>query len=219
MASAQVCWCCMVSKKSREGDDLQKDGSCILRGAWVDTKRLGLFGKIVIFFQLCLRTPRFKIMFLSSACSTLSPYWGGTGGQVTVSLSLVMQQLLPANGLGKHLSLQPEFVGVVEVLGELQPLPQHALQAAVLWRKLRVLRFVVPPAVEGFDVGSQGAFFSLEIPWSCIDIYVGEETRPKHCGKNNSNKVWAKERMMILQQPRAWIYHSISQLVIPNYYS
>lgn len=53
-----------------------------------------------------------------------------------VSLSLVVQQLLPANGLGKHLPLQPEFVGVVEVLGELQPLSQHALQAVVHRRKL-----------------------------------------------------------------------------------
>lgn len=116
---------------------------------------------VTFFFQPYLGTPRSQITFVSSP---------GVLTGVGRRLSLVVQQLFPADGLGEHLPLQPQLVGAVEILGELQPLAQHALQAVVHRRKLRVLGLVVPPAVEGFDVGSQGALFSLEVPRSGIDI-------------------------------------------------
>lgn len=153
----------------------------------VGTERLGLFGKTQFFFPAVLKTPPDPNQ--SSSPQPAAPPALTEAGQVEVRLSLAVQQLLPTNGLGKHLPLQPELVGVVEVLGELQALAQYALQAVVHRGELRVLGLVVPAAVEGLDVGPQGAFLSLEIPRPCIDVCSEGQATPKYCGKHHSDKV------------------------------
>lgn len=157
-ASMQLCWYLMASKRSQQRQNLQENES---RGVWMVTKRPGR-SKKVIFFQLYLKWSSFP--------RCVAPGVPAGMGRLTWWLSLVAQQLFPADGLGKHLPLQPQLVGVVEVLGELQPLPQHALQAVVHRCKLWILRFVISAAVEGFDAGSQCAFFSLEVPRPRINI-------------------------------------------------
>lgn len=91
--------------------------------------------------------------------------------------SVILEQLLPTDGLWKHLSLQPELIWVVEILRQIQPLPQHTLQAVIHRWKFRVLGLVIPAAIKSLNVGPQGAFFRLEVPRPGIDVCVGKRGR------------------------------------------
>ena len=70
----------------------------------------------------------------------------------------------------EHLSLQPHLVAVVEVLWEIHPLAQHALQAVVHRREVSISALVVAAAVELLDALSQGALLRLEVPGPGVDI-------------------------------------------------
>lgn len=98
----------------------------------------------------------------------------------TRAQSVILEQLLPTDGLWKHLSLQPELIGIVKILRQIQPLPQHTLQTVIHRWKFRVLGSVIPAAVKSLNVGSQGAFFCLEVPWPGINVCVGKRGK-KRC--------------------------------------
>lgn len=49
-----------------------------------------------------------------------------------------LQQLLPGDGSGEDLPLQPQVVVDLEILGQVHTLAQHALQAVVHRQKIRV---------------------------------------------------------------------------------
>lgn len=87
------------------------------------------------------------------------------------SVGFSLQQFLPRYGVGENLPLQPEVVVHLEVLGQLHPLAQNALQAVVHRQEVRVVvGLVVAAAVEAFDVGAQGALLGLEVPGTGVQI-------------------------------------------------
>lgn len=88
-----------------------------------------------------------------------------------LGLSRTLQQPLPLDGLGEDLPLQPHLVAVVEVLGQLHALAQHALQAVVHRRKVAVPVLVVAPAVELLNALPEGALLRLEVPRPRIDVW------------------------------------------------
>lgn len=88
-----------------------------------------------------------------------------------LGLSRTLQEPLPLDGLGEDLPLQPHLVAVVEVLGQLHALAQHALQAVVHRRKVAVPVLVVAAAVELLDVLPKGALLRLEVPGTRVDVW------------------------------------------------
>lgn len=88
-----------------------------------------------------------------------------------LGLSGALQKALPLDGLGEDLPLQPHLVAVVEVLGQLHALAQHALQAVVHRRKVAVPVLVVAAAVELLDALPEGALLCLEVPGPRIDVW------------------------------------------------
>lgn len=97
------------------------------------------------------------------------------------SASWILQQPLPLDGLREDLSLQPHLVAIVEVLGQVHALAQHALQAVVHRGKVAVLILVVATAVELLDALSEGALLCLEVPGPCVNIW--EERRMESRGE------------------------------------
>lgn len=82
-----------------------------------------------------------------------------------------LQQLLPGDGFGEDLPLQPEVVIHLEVLGQVDPLPQDALQAVVHRQEVWVaVGLVVAATVEALDVRPQSALLGLEVPGPSIQI-------------------------------------------------
>lgn len=90
---------------------------------------------------------------------------------------VILEQLFPTDGLWKHLSFQPDLIWIVEILRQIQPLPQHTLQAVIHRWEFRVLGSVIPAAVKSLNVGPQGAFFCLEVPRPGVDVCDGKRER------------------------------------------
>lgn len=88
-----------------------------------------------------------------------------------LGLSRTLQKPLPLDGLGEDLPFQPHLVAVVEVLGQLHALAQHALQAVVHRRKVAVPVLVVAAAIELLDVLPEGALLCLEVPGPRVDVW------------------------------------------------
>lgn len=83
-----------------------------------------------------------------------------------------LQQLLPGDGPGEDLPLQPQVVVDLEILGQLHPLAQHALQAVIHGQEIGVaVGPVVAPRVEALDAGTQGTLLCLEIPRTGIQVW------------------------------------------------
>lgn len=91
--------------------------------------------------------------------------------------SRILQQPLPLDGLGEDLPLQPHLVAVVEVLGQLHALAQHALQAVVDGCEVSILVLVIAAAVELLDALPQGALLRLEVPGPCVDVWDKKRER------------------------------------------
>lgn len=59
----------------------------------------------------------------------------------------------------------------MEVLRQVHPLSQNALQAVVHRKEVRVsVALLVAAAVEAFDVGPQSTLLSLEVPGTSIQV-------------------------------------------------
>lgn len=83
-----------------------------------------------------------------------------------------LQQLLPGDGPGEDLPLQPQVVVDLEILGQLHTLAQHALQAVIHGQEVGVaVGTVVAPRVEALDAGTQGTLLCLEIPGTGIQVW------------------------------------------------
>ena len=65
----------------------------------------------------------------------------------------------------------------MEVLGQVHPLSQDALQAVVHGQEVRVgVALVVAAAVEAFDVGPQSALLGLEVPRTSVQVCSRRQT-------------------------------------------
>lgn len=83
-----------------------------------------------------------------------------------------LQQLLPGDGPGEDLPLQPEVVVDLEILGQVHTLAQHALQAVVHGQEVGVaVGAVVAPRVEALDAGTKGTLLRLEIPGPGVQVW------------------------------------------------
>lgn len=98
-------------------------------------------------------------------------------GCVVDKRSMILEQLLPADGLWKHLPFQPELIGIVEIFRQIQFLSQDTLQAVIHGWKFRVLGSVIPAAIKSFNVRPQGTFFCLKIPRPSINVCVRQRRK------------------------------------------
>lgn len=99
-----------------------------------------------------------------------------------------LQQLLPGDGPGEDLPLQPEVVVDLELLGQVHPLAQHALQAVIHRHKVGVaVGAVVAPRVEALDAGTQGTLLRLEIPRAGIQVWGRDEMGQSGAGDSSGS--------------------------------
>jgi len=85
---------------------------------------------------------------------------------------VLLQQLLPGDGFGEDLALQPEVIVHLEVLGQIHALAQDALQAVVHGQEVGVsLVVVVAAAVEALDVSPQRTLLGLEVPRPRVQVW------------------------------------------------
>lgn len=88
------------------------------------------------------------------------------------SPGLSLQQLLPGDGFGEDLALQPEVIVHLKVLGQVHALSQYTLQTVVYRQEVRVdVALVVAAAVEALNVGPQSTLLGLEVPGPGVQIW------------------------------------------------
>lgn len=123
-----------------------------------------------------------------------------------------LQQLLPGDGSGEDLPLQPQVVVDLEILGQIHALAQHTLQAVVHRQKIGVaVRPVVTTRVEALDAGTQGALLRLEVPGTGVQVWAegtrgsegsqGPFSQPKSLGKGLCRSLQRATRRARSRQP------------------